>query len=330
MSPIIFFPPNKKPRLDCELAVVVTPPPSVQEQHPMILDQVLDLSLQRRILSFLIDLPTQDGKSSDRQAIAETVLDCSLVCKTWRSVVRNIVNVPVVPRPSLVTASLLADIKARVVRLDLESICDTFSQNVEEKWGAVDLDGLMALDVIVEHTHGSMESFVEAAEHHYRQFLVVKCIETVVTRKNPPLSDGFGYKKRTETDIIDTKPPPRSLLNVWRAKCVPPKLLDMFWQAHILHPVKYMQDCLSIINQVVDREPVDQLEYAWEGSDFVSKRDQLFHFELAIGGTRLRNVLPQAVPSCKQKNCQVSGDDIFDLDDLSVSELGTEIINMDY
>lgn len=291
--------------------------------HDAQMGDVLDSSLQGLILSFLVHLPTQNGRASDRQATAEAIQNCTLVCKKWRFMVHEIINQPSLlhlPRPVVITASLLSNIKKRVMQLDLKVVRETFLQNVREKWGDVKLNGSKrALQVIVKHTHGGWRSFANAAQEHYRQLLVVKCVETIVARKHPPPLSLCNEDNSTPSSSIDTKPP----ANAWLEKSVPPQLLRMFWQAHLLHPVKYVQDCQSLICQVIDHQPND--DFDWEYSSLAAKREQLFHFEMA---TRPTQKVGGEASSSQEIECTVLGDDIFDLDDISVGELGNEIMDL--
>ena len=279
-------PPNKKARQSLRMMA--------QQQEEVVssssassLMTTLDDSVRSRILSFLVHPPKKLCPAYMSLSTIAAVKNCSLVSKAWQSLTRDLVNKLSTPCADIVTKTELADIKARMTKIDLKCVRKPFIRNMKEKWGHLTFslyddddeeDEVNALDFVVENTYGSYDRFAKAVEKQYRKFLFVKCIERVAASKN--------RARKQNVDPGTTQPPSTNdpVMNIWLEKCCPSALIDVFWHSHILHPAKYFRDGRALIGKIIGHDPGYVMKHKFAGSDFASKKRQVFQFEIASVG----------------------------------------------
>jgi hypothetical protein len=232
----------------------------------------LDRDCHRDILSFLITTPKDTyGYSMGWQELKRNTYNLMQVSKLWYSLTSEGINqhAPV----DIVSSSELASSKGRAYTLDLTSIRKTFVKDVKEKWGdkmMEDEEGygeeLSCLGIIVnELFRGNYERFADTVCEEYLLLIVVKCLEILATNK---------IKGANEDSLI---------IKTYKEKCMPSKLVDVFWHSHMLSPKKYSEDCKMIIGEIIDHDSSYVSAEAVEKSDLDSKKKFLFKVESQAG-----------------------------------------------
>lgn len=227
--------------------------------------------------------------------LQQSVRTLPLVSKTWRGFFGEMVNKQV-RGGELLSPSDLATLKTRVFQLDLTSVYDSFIKEVKKIWGNSE-DGDV-VDVVVDRfgsgrggPGGTAElGFSKLVAVEYRRFLLVKSVETLVAKKvaageqsNNKAAAGAGAARSSS-----------KITQKWLEKCVPSKLVDVFWHAHMLAPKKYMQDCNILIGEIIDHDAGYVSPGKFAGSDYYAKKKHLFQYELQfptedVFGGRLGN-----------------------------------------
>ena len=254
---------------------VKSPPSGEEEEESQQQEQEEDpfhgigKDLHRQVLSYLLCL---EGERSYERYLASkqlpgTCRDLSLVSSAWRNVTGDVMNLQA-PR-EIISPRGLAELKAAAFRIDLSSVCVNFIRDMQERWGGdqlssfeaawpgVEVDETDPLDIIVERFGGTYSAFAKIVAMEYTKFLLVKCVE----------------------HLAKTKAATTTVLNTWNEKCVPNKLVDMFWHAHMLAPKKYATDCTMLIGDIIDHDAGYVSADAHNGSDYASKKACLFQFE---------------------------------------------------
>lgn len=103
-------------------------------------------------------------------------------------------------------------------------------------------------------------NFSEIVAREYKRFLLVKAIEYIAGKKN----DGD---------------PRHPTLVIWQEKCQATKLIDVFWHTHMLSPRKYLQDCMSLVGDIIDHDAGYVSPDKQKGSDYASKKKQAAIYE---------------------------------------------------
>jgi len=158
----------------------------------------------------------------------------------------------------VVSEGELAVIKKRVGGLDLSSLYPAFIKEVRAKWGSdpdADADDYYDVDHIFEGFGGTETKFAELVGHEYKQMMVVKAVETIAIRKGDAPA-------------------------VWTEKRQVNNVIDLFWHAHMLAPCKYQADCNIVLEETIDHDAGYVSNNDYQGSDYTTKRDLLFKFEL--------------------------------------------------
>lgn len=176
----------------------------------------------------------------------------------------------------------LFKLKYRVRKISLESLSQHFVKIAKEKWNGTVVDDYesgkqSAIDIVIGH-YGGESKFGRLVANEYRQFLVVKAVETIALSKHP------------DTNHLEESS--ASIMEMWKEKCQPSVLVDMFWHAHLQAPQKYALDCHellqgmisspnaeSFVNCIINHDAGYISPENHVGSDFESKLDALFLFE---------------------------------------------------
>jgi hypothetical protein len=144
------------------------------------------------------------------------------------------------------------------------------SEEVDDDDGeAWELCGLMT---ILTNFERNGRSFSDVVAEEYKRFLLVKCVEHLTEAKS-------------------------NTANIWAEKCLPSKIVDLFWHCHMLRPKKYFADCMELCGELIDHEPgyvidgrlntlqvkLDQLFSDDEREKQESKLEGLFGHRVAVG-----------------------------------------------
>jgi len=219
--------------------------------------------------------------------LAELCTDLSVVSKHWHDVTADAMNMNA--PYAVISPRDLFNIKSRVSKLSLWMVEDRFMEAARAKWGDVyfhrheyDSDDevarenaieVHALDLFIQDYVYGEDDFICIVTREYVKFLVVKCVETVAANKM--------FAEETPK------------IAAWREECQPmSELVGMFWKAHMRDHVKYEEDVHTVIANLLDESNVrynighqvdSDVENDRDGSDFPSKYNELFQFELQFG-----------------------------------------------
>lgn len=265
-------------------------------------NDMLDASLQRYILSFLICKPTHSIHESTCPCCWKqqhynpkpAIRNCLVVCKTWYTLTLDLVNEPNLPLGtatggSLVSASDLVAIKSRVAKLDLQVVRQVFLEIIQNRWGHVevtllpqyhfDTEVVPALDLVMHRLACNPHHFGALVEAQYRQFLVTRCVELQVTA-------AAGQAKNQNDIGHDNKR--ICLRDEWQATYYPSDMVAAFWQAHMVHPLKYVQDCQVLLAgitgttaTIIDHNPARRIQGDISGKS-TAKQGRLYAFEKSV------------------------------------------------
>lgn len=212
--------------------------------------------------------------------LAEICFNLSLVSKHWNAVVGDVMNAKA--PTEIVSKRQVAKLKSRACVIDLSKIGQHFIKLLKEKWGQdMIMDEMYgeeldegALDLVIQH-FGGTKKFAELVANEYRQFLVVKAVESIARYKY--------YGNNDETT-------PSTVL-AWKEKCQPSLLVDVMWHAHMQAPQKYALDCHLLLGDMLGNGTDFSIGYIINhdagyvssnthvGSDYTSKHGVLFAFE---------------------------------------------------
>lgn len=219
--------------------------------------------LHSHILGFLLAKPIPvehpknfNVKTRPYDMLREDHHHISLVSKAWRAIMADCVNAGS-PR-EILTPRELAELKSKVFSLDLSDVHDAFEKLIKVYWPEhlrvepFDVYETDPLQTVMNQLRPKV--FIKMVEDEYKRFLVIKCVETLASRKK---------------NIDDA--------SMWLTSVQPCKLVEVFWQAHCLCTKKYGTDCAAIVGQVIDfTGPYDTNE---ESSSLSAKHKLLFQFE---------------------------------------------------
>lgn len=166
-------------------------------------------------------------------------MSLQLVCKTWAESAREVMNEKFITlETKILLPKDLLRIKTTAKNLNLEPLYANFYEAVERKWGDEDDEeseiSISPLGAFVVQFGGDINKFCEYVAKQYKMFLVIKAVELLAEQ-----SDDDKYFSK---------------LVPWKVRCQPSKLIDLFWHAHMLSPLKYSEDCQSLVNRVIDHE----------------------------------------------------------------------------
>lgn len=170
-----------------------------------------------------------------------------LVCKQLHRVVSKFTNHGA--RRDIIAPEDLAAIKARVGRLDLSSVCPSFlklcdDMYLDRKFLPSDLyhqhgddDDHCPLEYICRYyANSDYDAFAKLISVEFRKFLVVKAVELQAQKK----------KAGNENSASSSSPTRRT------KSSMPGQLVHTFWQAYMMSPRKYAEDCMSIAGEIID------------------------------------------------------------------------------
>ena len=258
---------------------------SITKNHPEVVltamerpqDMVLagdDTSLLVGILKFLIADPatSSDGMKCHTKKISrhpmitggmpnniirskritrKDIQACRNVSRLWNKAIWEIMSPGI---PGIITTPELAQLKQRIGRLDLTSLNAIFVKNLNELWGNDTIQSgrknLNSLQILLQYMRQTDEVFAENVSREYKKFLLVKSIEVLAAR---------------DSQAGDQSP------SSWKEKCQPTKVVDLYWHSHMLCPRKYQNDCMNLVNDIIDHEPLYENPRLHKGSDFPSK-----------------------------------------------------------
>lgn len=206
---------------------------------------LLPQELQRAALSFLLapPVPVVNPKSlEDKQRPFQELADChhslSLVSKGWKRVVGDVVNAGSIGATG-VSPRKLAELKGAVCGLNLSTsfIHKTFQSLLKTQWP----DPFMIFFTVVPFFGGNdsrrdpeaMEVFTKIVQDEYKRFLVAKCVEVLMEERQRSDASMQGEGSRDDSSSR------------------PNKLVEIFWQAHILSTRQYWADCHLLVNTVI-------------------------------------------------------------------------------
>jgi len=197
--------------------------------------------------------------------------DLSAVSTLWKNVVGGMMN-SYAPT-QIITPSQLFQLKCRALTLHLSTVGETFMQDLKAKWGEATFfafgQQVGVLDLIIRHYGGSEQGFANLVAAEYVKFLVIKAVEKMTYNK--------AYRKETRT------------IAQWKKLCGPPKLVKLFWQAHMQSPKKYARDCNTLIDNLL-YNTTDSIHNVIDSdynlgdvlNGYESKRNLLFCFETQL------------------------------------------------
>lgn len=217
------------------------------------------------------------------KSLADDCQTLKLVSKGMRRIVCKFTNGSCSAAPDIIMPEDLAEIKARVGRLDLSSVRRTFLSLCDDMYcdrkflpsdayhHHVDDDANhpCPLKYIIRHYVGSdRDKFAKAISIEYRKFLVVKAVELQAQK----MIDG---KKAAASSLSD------STSSDWLSSSMSGQLIHAFWQAHMCMPLKYFEDCVVVTGgEVIDCDcsSYSQVDPATV-CQYIEKRKSLFSFE---------------------------------------------------
>ena len=207
--------------------------------------------------------------------LAESTRTLKLVCKQMHRVVGKCTNHSA-PQ-DIITPEHLANIKARVGRLDLSSPCQNFVKLCDDMYcdrkflpsdlyhqHGDDADHCPMLKIATHYSNSDYDVLAKLISEEYRKILAIKAVELV------------AKKDKAERNDTSASSPSSS----WTKTSMPGQLVHTFWQAHMLSPRKYYEDCISITGEIIDCDRSSYSEVDPEiVRQFYAKRKKLFAFE---------------------------------------------------
>jgi len=213
--------------------------------------------------------------------LADDCQTLKLVSKGMRRIVCKFTNAENAPT-DIIMPEDLAEIKARVGRLDLSSVRRTFLNLCDDMYcgrkflpsdayhhHAFDDVNHCPLEYILRHyADGDRDKFAKAISIEYRKFLVVKAVELQAQK----MMEG---KKAAASSLS------HSTSSAWLSSSMSGQLIHAFWQAHMCMPLKYFEDCMVVTGgEIIDCgcSSYSQVDPATV-CQYIEKRKSLFSFE---------------------------------------------------
>lgn len=145
----------------------------------------------------------------------------------------------------------------------------SFSSDLYHQHGDDGMDHC-PLEYLTRHYASSdFESLAKLISVEYRKFLVAKAVELEAQRKK---KRGAGEESSASSSF--------SSLSTWTKTSMPGQLVHTFWQAHMLSPRKYYEDCISVVEEIIDCEDSSYSDVDPKiVFEYYQKRKKLFAFE---------------------------------------------------
>ena len=204
--------------------------------------------------------------------LARSTRTLKLVCKRMHRVVSKFTNhnAP----EEIIAPERLAAIKARVGRLDLVSVCKSFTKLCDDLYcdrkflpsdlyhqHGDDADHCPLEFIARYYSSSDYDMLAKLISVEYRKFLCIKAVELAARKK----------KKGADVEIS---------ASTWTKTSMPGQLVHTFWQAHMLSPRKYYEDCISVAGAVIDCEAPSYSDVDFMTVfEYYQKRRILFTFE---------------------------------------------------
>lgn len=213
--------------------------------------------------------------------LAKTTRTLKLVCIQMHRVVSKFTNHSA--PEEVIAPERLASIKTRVGRLNLVPVSKSFIRLCDDvycdrKFLPSDLyhqhgdDGDHSpLEYIARHyANSDYDSLATLISVEYRKFLICKAVELEVKKE----------KAAGNETLLSSSSSSSSLSCAWNKTSMPGQLVHTFWQAHMLSPRKYLEDCISVADEIIDCEASSYSDVNPKlVFEYYRKRRELFAFE---------------------------------------------------